>query len=227
MSWDPFPPSVSCYSFWCTCTLHLVHTHNTRPVVWSPPAGLSAFSLLPHHLHTNTVCWGPGTNMRHSTFHYWALIIGGWEVAGEPAERDGKRKVEREGAVERDRGRDGVEGWQPLLFPPSLKTHLGPVCAQLKTSLRHLLLSQTQTLSLFTSIPPLCLFSSTPPPPLIPSVQRSTTLFVRPPRSPCKLERILFGKGEVSRPLHRSSARATGIAQVGSTWGCVNMGWGW
>lgn len=66
------------------------------------PAGLSAFSLLPRHLHTNTVCRGPGTNTRHSTFHYWALIIEGREVAGEPVER------EREGGRWRSRKKEGV-----------------------------------------------------------------------------------------------------------------------
>ena len=102
------------------------HAHIPARTRYTPrgpvfPAGLSAFSLLPRHLHTNTVCRGPGTNTRHSTFHYWALIIGGWEAAGEPEERGRERKMEKEGGSEQDRGSDRVEGWQALLFSPPRK----------------------------------------------------------------------------------------------------------
>lgn len=80
-------------------TRRYTHKHN-GPVF---PAGLSAFALLPHHLHTNTFCRGPGTNTRHSTFHYRTLIIvgvrGGLRACGE-----------REGEEERKEGVNKREG---------------------------------------------------------------------------------------------------------------------
>lgn len=112
MSQDPSPPNVSCYSLdahahYIQAHIHTQTKHEPRGPVF--PAGLRAFSLLSHHLHTNIVCWGPGTNMRHSTFHYWALIIGGWEVAGEPVEKGGDKEIEKEEGSKQDTGRDRVE----------------------------------------------------------------------------------------------------------------------
>lgn len=136
----PLHPNVSCHSFDARCMQAQAQTHTQkqyRPRGPVSPTGLSAFSLLPRHLHTNTVCWGPGTNTRHSTFHYCSLIIVGREAAGERLER------RREGAEDRERGRGRLarqSGGMAASFisrPPSLKTHLGPVHAQLKTSLRH------------------------------------------------------------------------------------------
>lgn len=135
----PRPPSLVIHLMHMHITSRHTHTHTEtmhRPVL---PAGLSAFSLLPRHLHTNTVCWGPGTNTSHSTFHYWALIIVGTRgrrrTCGEgEGPEDGERR--RELTRRRERWRGGMTG---SLISPSVKTHLGAVHAQLKSSLRHLL----------------------------------------------------------------------------------------
>lgn len=135
---------------WCTGSDVHAHTQSMGrgPVL---PAGLSAFSLQPRHLHTNTVCQSLGTNTRHSTFHYRALIIEGWEVARE-AEKTGKE----------DRGRSRVQDDRLFYFLPSLKTHLGPGHAQLKTSLRRPLApSNTDIVRVHLLLHSLCLFSPT------------------------------------------------------------------
>lgn len=205
-----------------------VHTHTHTRTQYTPlgpvlPAGLSAFSLLPHHLHTNTVCWGRGTNTRHSTFHYWALIIVGWGEWGwleSPMDRGREGETEREARSERDRRRDRMEGWQALLSL-SVKTHLGPMHAQLKTSLRHLLaLSNTDIVvvhphpfpfpflfssaSSFTPFPPQ---SSAPPPHS--SAQPGCCIIGKKPQ-----------KMHCARRTHRwFTAGTIGITQVRSTQG--------
>lgn len=199
------------------------HTHTrTQCAHLGPvlPAGLSAFSLLPHHLHTNTVCWGLGTNTRHSTFHYWALIIVGWEVAGEPMKRGRERKPEREGGSEQDRGRERVEGWQAVLFSPPEN----PFRAHAR-SIEDI--SQTSTGSLKyrhcrcspPSHPfPFCLPLRFLHHPLPPQVQCSSTSFISPPH-------LFYNWKKVSQKMycakahHWFTASATGITQVRSTQG--------
>lgn len=132
--------------------IHLLHIPctNTKYKPHGPVSlnGLSAFSLLSHHLQTNTVCHGPGSSTTHSTFHYWVLIIEGWEAAGEAVERGRGRNIEKEWGLARQKE------WRDdrLLYFPLHGSHLEPEHALLKTSLRHLLSLSNTDISVVPSI---------------------------------------------------------------------------
>lgn len=124
---------------------HTDTTHTPQGPVFA--ASLSAFSLHSHHLHTNTFCGGPGTNTKTLHISLPGLNNGGMRGSSRACkESEGGRWTERQSG-----------GRQGLLFPPSLKTHLGPVHAQLKTSFRHplpLLLLHPLLLYLIRQPPP-------------------------------------------------------------------------
>lgn len=127
-----------------------------------------------------------------------------------------ERKPQREGGSVQDRGRGRREG--SLFHPPSLKTHLGPMHAQLKTSLRHLsgVLNAAIVVVLLHPISFFFAFRSISP--LPPRIQCPSTSFVRPPR-------LLYNWKKLSQKMTCTEAQrwfaasATGISQARSTQG--------